>query len=668
MMLGGRGFMLVPVRALAIAALAGCTVTQNLGDSSGSSADAASDSASRGSSGASGMSAVGSGTGTGANSGAGTGTFSEGGTSGAAEAGNGTGSEASDEADANMSAADAPEDVQEAATGTREAGDNNTSDAAAVVGTLCSTCPSGTTLNAFGRCQQTNYDYPGCADGCSTPNAIPACSAQGMCVIASCRPGFADCDGNVSNGCETDLSNPATCGSCTTVCGGTQVCAPSACAATCPIGLTNCNGSCADLTSSGLHCGGCGGTCPPGDSFGSRTCQGGKCGIACDPGFTNCAGACLDTDRDPGACGSCTACAPINNKILTCSSGLCGSQCPFGWTDCGNFCAVLSADPSNCGACGSPCAADDTCQAGQCVPVASLVLAPGSAPQGITVDGNNVFFTDPGNGTVNAVSTDGGVVTTLATNQGQPRRLVGDGAYVYWSNYLGGVIMRTLESGAGTPSVLSAASEPLGIAVDAANVYWVDLGTGLIKSAPKEGGASVTVVSQGQTAGQPSELVLAGGALYFSTFTGMPQRFPFPSGPLTDLLTSEDVDAYDFAASGSYVYWASFTQFAWYSLASGNIGFNDVGNAFEGEYDPTLSADACGAYTWDVLSSGQTNIPGVWLLAHTSDTAFGGLAPVAIGVKGGGPPRLATSGRYVFWANPGGSASVAGVYRALKPE
>ena len=716
-------------------ALAGCTATQNLGGdlastvghasdasagssgnaSAGSSGNASAGSSGNASAGSSGNASAGSsgdgqgdrtgvasggssgvsgsaagtpsGSRAGVSAGAGTGTPSEGGASGVeggasaveggvsggpeAGSGSGSGAGASDEGDATADA-----NMSEGAPGkaAAEAG-------GAVVGTLCSTCPSGTSMDSDGRCLPSNDPYLGCANptfanpmanrlpGCSTPNATPACDAQGNCVIASCHPGFADCDGNPTDGCEADLTSPGTCGSCTTACGGTQVCTPSGCASSCPLGLTSCNGSCADLSSSVLHCGGCGGICPPGDSFGAPSCQGGECGLVCEPGYTNCDGICFDTHRDPGACGSCTACPPIQNKILTCSSGACASQCPFGWTDCGTACAVLSADPSNCGACGFACPSGNACQAGQCAPVSSLMLATASAPEGITVDGNNVFFTDPGNGTVNAVSMDGGAVTTLATNQQKPRRLVGDGTYLYWSNYLGGEIMRTLESGAGTPSVLTAASEPLGIAVDATNVYWIDAGTGLVKAVAKGGGSSVTLI--GANGGQPSgELILASGALYYDEMANIPIGFRLPSGPFVTLSTmQEDVQAYDFSAGGSYLYWASFGEYAWYNLANGALGLSYVAAVASGQSDPTLGADSCGAYTWNEVSQNQAEIPGVWMLAHTSDTPYATLAPVAIGVSADGTPRLATGGAYVFWANPGGSAgSVAGVYRALKPQ
>src|SRR5205085_8291062 len=40
-----------------------------------------------------------------------------------------------------------------------------------------------------------------------------------LCYQASCDPGFADCDGNGKNGCETDLESSAgNCGACGNAC------------------------------------------------------------------------------------------------------------------------------------------------------------------------------------------------------------------------------------------------------------------------------------------------------------------------------------------------------------------------------------------------------------------------------------------------------------------
>lgn len=89
-------------------------------------------------------------------------------------------------------------------------------------------CPSGTT-----RCGDECVDIksdPGhcgfCYSRCPGPSRArpgrpvtggPSCE-DGVCKYV-CKPGYADCDGQVSNGCEVDLStDQANCGACGTAC------------------------------------------------------------------------------------------------------------------------------------------------------------------------------------------------------------------------------------------------------------------------------------------------------------------------------------------------------------------------------------------------------------------------------------------------------------------
>ena len=112
------------------------------------------------------------------------------------------------------------------------------------------------------------------------PNGAGTCSA-GNCKITACLAGFADCDGNAANGCETSLSTTQNCGSCghvctsdnaVTVCLGGVTCIP-----TCNPGWTFCGdpaGGCTiNWQKDPSNCGGCGGTCASGEY-----CMKGACG------------------------------------------------------------------------------------------------------------------------------------------------------------------------------------------------------------------------------------------------------------------------------------------------------------------------------------------------------------------------------------------------------
>jgi len=56
-----------------------------------------------------------------------------------------------------------------------------------------------------------------CGNVCTFAHGSGTCSS-GSCVVSACDPGFDNCDGTDSNGCEADLSLPATCGDCATTC------------------------------------------------------------------------------------------------------------------------------------------------------------------------------------------------------------------------------------------------------------------------------------------------------------------------------------------------------------------------------------------------------------------------------------------------------------------
>jgi hypothetical protein len=85
-----------------------------------------------------------------------------------------------------------------------------------------------------------------------------------------CAKGFAECDGDLTEACEQDLSQPTSCGDCNTSCTnehGGVICEALACKVTsCDGGYGDCNGDASDgcetaLTGNDLHCGACGHDC-----------------------------------------------------------------------------------------------------------------------------------------------------------------------------------------------------------------------------------------------------------------------------------------------------------------------------------------------------------------------------------------------------------------------
>ncbi len=156
-------------------------------------------------------------------------------------------------------------------------------------------CPSGQ-KNCAGTCVAASSPMVGCGDAsscaaCSIPNvATTICDSVDRCNFKGCMPGTANCDFDPSNGCESDILNPKTCGSCDVACGdAAPFCAPGGCTVSCPIGTNPCSGSCADLQTSTHNCGGCNVGCSGGANA-DPACAGAKCGIQCRAGFGDCDG------------------------------------------------------------------------------------------------------------------------------------------------------------------------------------------------------------------------------------------------------------------------------------------------------------------------------------------------------------------------------------------
>jgi len=278
-------------------------------------------------------------------------------------------------------------------------------------GMACSTRGNATARCAAGRCEITcNAGFADCdmdpANGCEAdtrvsvlhcgacgractpPNAEASC-AMGACGIARCNAGFGDCDGNASNGCETDLRiTPSHCGMCGNGCpsraNAAAVCAVGSCASICVSGFLDCDGDAAngceaDLRTSTTSCGGCGRACAPPRATG--VCEAGACRIgSCMAGFADCnmdpADGCeVNTGSDRSHCGACSNVCSVPGATAVCAAGACRlDACLAGRGDCDmsatNGCEVdLNATVAHCGACGARCDlpnATASCAAGRC--------------------------------------------------------------------------------------------------------------------------------------------------------------------------------------------------------------------------------------------------------------------------------------------------------------
>jgi hypothetical protein len=278
-------------------------------------------------------------------------------------------------------------------------------------GLVCPTQQADCNQNPADGCETplgSITDCTGCGVACTNEHGTTACSATdaGAACNPICASGFADCDLNPNNGCETNTnSDPNDCGRCGVACpanGGTPACREGQCGiSACNAGFGDCKntGVCSvDLNSDPKNCGACGHVCPA--AHGTPTCNGGVCEITCDSGWGDCNRADTDAGLPPadgcetklnvpdsngnvhncGACGAdCERRSLTTVNLAQCALGICARDCMAGAADCDNNrdvpgcsgrtcgCEVLLADdPKNCGACGHVCAsgkcAKDACE------------------------------------------------------------------------------------------------------------------------------------------------------------------------------------------------------------------------------------------------------------------------------------------------------------------
>lgn len=249
---------------------------------------------------------------------------------------------------------------------------------------------------------QTDAHFCGtCGVSCLDEHVATGTCSGGVCAIGTCETLYGDCTGGATNGCETDLSTVAHCGSCATSCSAMHAdtqCMVSGSTASCGYGTCqplwgDCepdrtNGCERSLTQT-TSCGGCSTDCNAIVQHATPMCTGGG---ACDYAAGSCTAGSSDCNPSradgcelwaPTHCGAaCTNCtSAIQNATGascngsgTCAYGGCTagssdcdanpangcepfatSHCGAGCTDCGSYAHTMGQSCAG-GACAFSCA------------------------------------------------------------------------------------------------------------------------------------------------------------------------------------------------------------------------------------------------------------------------------------------------------------------------
>jgi hypothetical protein len=205
-----------------------------------------------------------------------------------------------------------------------------------------------------------DFDKNGVASlGVGAPDA-PAGGAVWIVQLGvECAPGFGDCNATEADGCETDVtSNAADCGACGVTCTGRPhtsggTCSAGKCQLSCAVGYADCNGDPSDgcevnTKTDPANCNSCKHQCTAGGFETTPSCSAGVCGLVCaSPNYGDC-NANLASDgcetnllTDSANCGACANPCGASQTCSggTCSSGTCGSASD---TCCGCACAACA--------------------------------------------------------------------------------------------------------------------------------------------------------------------------------------------------------------------------------------------------------------------------------------------------------------------------------------
>ena len=224
-----------------------------------------------------------------------------------------------------------------------------------------------------------------CKAACTRSQAEARCDA-GQCKLTSCSSGREDCNKNAADGCEADLSAAGSCGTCANDCNAlanvtaARCQASSTCTFECKGGFADCDGMAANGCETNLGnsstCGSCTSDCRQLTNAQDAVCESGQCrALGCQAGFGDCdqnaANGCEQALNASDHCGACGRPCALPHASSACSSGSCvKGACDSGWGDCdgdpANGCEAELSTPQHCGTCEMTCQGSAECVNGRC--------------------------------------------------------------------------------------------------------------------------------------------------------------------------------------------------------------------------------------------------------------------------------------------------------------
>jgi hypothetical protein len=350
---------------------------------------------------------------------------------------------------------------------------------------------------------------------------------------------------------------------------------------------------------------------------------------------------------------------------FTCQEGLCGvgeadagdsgGTCIF--VECSGVCTDTMSDSTSCGECGHDCQGN-FCAEGLCL---ATGIAVGMSPVQLAVDAVNVYFTDSGDGTVDAAPKAGGTLVPLVSGLASPYGIAVQGSLVYFTTqgtmateFTDGAVLTVPVGGTdgGAPTAIATGrTKPQSIAVDGENVYWLEPGTssddGSILSCPPAGCPPNTPNVIYDMLALPVGLALDATSAYVTTSAGgQVVRFDKTTGANTVLAQMQNEPAGITAANGM-IYWAT--------MGDGLVQFLPVAGGTAMPVVATMGSP-------EVVAADAVNV--YWSDANPVST-FG---PVDSCVVGGCPPGnpvtlvsqtqmatwIAIDALFVYWIGAGG--------------